>query len=246
MLDIPHPNIHKRETIMILDDCDKFILDEGVKYLEGYNGPNNTMLELGSHVGCSSLFFAIELEFKRILAVEAYWENFKWLVNNIYKNQTEDIITPMWAAVSNKTGNFRPIYWSAEQRNHGQYGTFFRADFHPQSGFVQTISFKHLLSLFDSIDILKVDIEGSEYEIFSPNDKKLAKILRKVHFLDLETHCLDEGKYFTDNTFAQYGYRDTAKANDILANYLDDCGFELDQYGVKIGRMQGYNRKYNG
>jgi len=243
MLKLPHPHIHKREIMMELDDCDKFILDEGVKYMEGYNGHHNTMLEIGSHVGCSTLFFAVEKGFQQIMAIEAHWENFRWLVNNIYKNEAGDIITPMWGAVALQTGEFRHLYWSGEKRNHGQYGTFFRHDKHIDTGFTQTLGFEHILSLFDTIDVLKVDIEGGEYEIFSPRDS-LKKALQRVRFLELETHTPSDD-YFEEDQFAHYGYPHQETANKTLAWFLESCGFEFDPYDVSIGRMQGYNKNFS-
>jgi len=244
MLNIPHPHIHKREIMVTLDDCDKFILDDGVKYMENYNGPHNTMLELGSHVGCSTLFFAAELNFKKIMAIEAHWENFRWFINNIYNNQLGDIITPMWGAVALQTGEFRHLFWSGSKLNHGQYGTFFRHDNHINIGFTQTIGFEHILSLFDKIDVLKIDIEGGEYEIFSPRDS-LKDALKRVRFLELETHTPNDD-FFKDGQFAEFGYPHQETANGILKSFLKDCGFDFDFRGETEGGMQGYNRNFKG
>jgi len=244
MLEIPHPHITKRDIKMHIAKSDKFILNDGVKYMENFNGSHDTMLELGSHVGCSTLYFVVEKGFKRILAVEAFFENFVNLVKNIYNNQAQNIITPMWAAVALKTGDFRTLFWSGSKSNHGQYGTFFRHDKHINSGFAQTISFEHILSLFDTIDVLKCDIEGGEYEIFSPRDS-LKDALKRVRFLELETHTPNDD-YFEDDEFAQFGYPHQRNANRILKDFLKDCGFDFDFRGKTEGGMQGYNRNFKG
>ena len=244
MIEMPHLHIKSREIIIEIAECDKFILDDGTKYMENYNGAHDTMLELGSHVGCSTLFFAAEKGFKHILAIEAFFENFKYLARNIYNNQLQHIITPMWSAVALKTGEFRTLFWSGQKRNHGQYGTFFRHDKHINAGFAQTIGFEHILSLFDTIDVLKIDIEGGEYEIFSPRDS-LKDSLKRIRFLELETHTPNDD-YFKDDQFAQFGYPHQKTANNILKSFLKDCGFDLDFRGKTEGGMQGYNKRFKG
>ena len=242
MVELKHSHIKKRDIVITVDGCDRGIIDTAVEYIKEYDGPRDTMLDIGAHVGCSSAYFAAELGFKRIMAIEAYWENFRVLINNIYCNQLEDVITPMWAAVALRTGEWRPMYWARERSNHGQYSTFFKPGYHHQSDFAQTISFEHVLSLFDNIDVLKCDIEGCEYEIFSPSDN-LKESLRRVRFIDLETHGVADGVYFELDCFAEYGYPDLNTANEKLATFLEYCGFDLDPEGVLAGRMQGYNRR---
>jgi len=244
MLEIAHPHIKSREITMVIEECDKWILDEGVRYMENFNGSHETMLELGAHIGISTLYFAAEKGFKRILAIEAFFENFRKLVTNTYSNHLGGIIAPMWAAVALKTGEARTLFWSDSQSNHGQYGTFFRSDRHINAGFTQTIAFEHVLSLFDTIDVLKIDIEGGEYEIFSPRDS-LKDALKRVRFLELETHTPAPG-FFKDDEFAQYGYPHQATANTILKAFLKDCGFDLEFRGETGGGMQGYNRNFKG
>lgn len=244
IIKIPHPHIKNRVVIMEMAECDEFILDDGVKYMETYNGPHDTMLELGSHVGCSTLFFATEKGFKRIMAIEAHHENFKNLVRNAYNNQLNDIITPMWSAVASRTGEIRSLFWANAGLNHGQYGTFFRSDNHPNAGFVQTIGFEHILSLFDIIDVLKVDIEGGEYEIFSPSNG-LKESLRRVRFIELETHAPND-VFFKDKQFAEYGYPHQGTATAMLKDFLFDCGFDLNFRDKTEGGMQGYNKNFIG
>ncbi len=241
MLKILHPHIKARDIKMEIAPCDRFILDHGTTYMESFNGSNDTMLEIGSHVGCSTLFFAAEKGFKRIIAIEAFFENFKYLVKNIYDNQLEKIITPMWSAVALKTGELRSLFWG--KCNHGQYGTFFNGG-QPNAGFAQTISFEHVLSLFDTIDVLKCDIEGGEYEIFSPRDS-LKESLKRVRFLELETHAPNPA-FFNDDDFAQFGYSHQDTANVILKDFLKDCGFDFEFRGDTEGGMQGYNRNFIG
>ena len=112
MLKIAHPHIKSREVMMELQESDEWILNEGVRYMEDFNGSHDTMLEIGAHMGCSTLYFAAEKGFKRILAIEAFFENFRKLVTNTYSNHLGGIIAPMWAAVALKTGEARTLFWS--------------------------------------------------------------------------------------------------------------------------------------
>lgn len=242
MIKIPHPHVMKREVMIELAECDRWILDHGTTYMSGYTGPHDTMLEIGAHVGCSTLFFAAEKEFKHILSIEAFFENYKCLLKNIYSNNLGNIVTPMWSAVALNTGEIRGLYWG--KCNHGQYGTFFKPENTAHSGLAQTISFEHVLSIFDTIDVLKIDIEGGEYEIFSPRDS-LKDALKCVRFIELETH-MPAPNYFKDDQFAEFGFPHQATANVILKKFLKDCGFDLDFRGDTEGGMQGYNRNFKG
>ena len=244
MIELLHPHIKRQDVMIKMEDIDRWILDHGTTYMSKYNGSHDTMLEIGSHVGCSSTYFATEKDFKRILAIEAHFGNFKYLVNNIFANKLENVITPMWSAVALNTGEFRYLFWSRGQGNHGQYGTFFKPDVHINSGFCQTISFEHVLSLFDTIDVLKIDIEGGEYELFMPREG-LKEVLKKVKFLELETHAPNPS-YFNDDDFAQFGYPHQDTANVILKSFLKDCGFDFEFRGDTEGGMQGYNRNFKG
>ena len=242
---IPHPYITRREVVIEIDDRDEPILKAGTRYFDHYlDDQRDVAIDLGAHVGCTALYLAAELGFKKVLAVEAYWENFRVLVNNIYANGLQDIVIPMWAAAANVTGEFRPIYWSRSMSNHGQYSTFFNPTIHIPANFTQTISIVHLLTLYPSVDLLKVDIEGGEYEIFNPAITGLWDALKRVNFLDLETHC-PEDSFFKRDCFAAHGYPDTRTANDQLKKFLSLAGFDLKFRGANEGGMQGFNGEYN-
>lgn len=237
---VKHPLITKKDVAVELSSRDDFILNDSVKYMSEYKGRHKTMIEIGAHVGCGTLYYAVEKGFEKILAIEANLINYKLLVSNIFKNGLEDIITPMWAAVALESGQFRKLYFDGV--NNGQCGLFL--DKGVSCGYVQTISFEHILSLFNEIDVLKIDIEGSEYEILSPRSN-LKEQLKKVRFLELETHT-PAPKHFDDNIFEAYGFPHQESANDILKKFLSECGFDFSYRGETEGGMQGYNKNFKG
>ena len=242
VIEITHPNIKKKNITVSIQSTDAFILDDGVKYMEGYQGERKILVDVGAHVGTSSLFFATELGFEKVVAIEACKQNYDLLVRNIYMNKLQHIIEPVWAAVGMTTGEIKDIYMHGS--NSGQCGLYLDNG-GIKYGKTRMISMEDVIAniaLKGCIDVLKVDAEGSEYEIFSPRGS-LKEALKNVRFIELETHT-PAGEFFKDNYFAEFGYPHQETANVILIEFLTDCGFDLTFRGETNGGMQGYNRNF--
>jgi len=118
----------------------------------------NTIVDAGAHIGMASILFALQYPMARIIAVEPEPSNFAALVRNTvpYKN-----ITAIQAAL-----------W----RENGEV-TLGPSNAHPKGAFqivkdgqqrVRGVTMDTLMreTAIDSIDLLKVDIEGAEVEVF--------------------------------------------------------------------------------
>jgi FkbM family methyltransferase len=134
-----------------------------------------TIVDVGAHIGMASILFAIQYPAARIIAIEPEPSNFAALVRNTTPYKT---ITPIHAALWREDGE---VFLGASQA-------------HPKGAFqlvkdgglqVRAVTMDTVMreTGIDSIDLLKVDIEGAEIEIF-----KSCPWIRKVRVLTIELH----------------------------------------------------------
>jgi FkbM family methyltransferase len=138
------------------------------------------ILDLGANVGYASVFFAHAYPEAKILAVEPEESNFKILQENTkpYKN-----VVPIQAAIWNKKEKLQIKDPNAEK--WGIQVSEFKGE--ESSVAVDAVTVDDLLvkSGLDAIDILKIDIEGAELNLFSSNFESW---LSKTRVLVIELH----------------------------------------------------------
>jgi FkbM family methyltransferase len=153
-----------------------------------YDSPNlpdtaETIVDLGANIGLASLFFGLRYPNARILAVEPDAGNFAALTANT-------------AALRGRLRCLHAAAWHAdgEISLHTQDATgqpllpwAVQVSELPGQSRVKSCTVKTLLDLsaFAEVDILKVDIEGAELEIFSHNPWPW---LPRVKLIIVETH----------------------------------------------------------
>ena len=134
-----------------------------------------TIVDAGAHIGISSILFARKYPMAKIIAVEPEAANFAALVRNTAPYQT---ITPIHAALWREDGEV----------------TLGPSNAHPKGAFqivengtqrVRAITMDTLMgeSGFSTIDLLKVDIEGAETEVFGA-----CPWITKVRAIAIELH----------------------------------------------------------
>jgi len=138
-----------------------------------------TIVDVGANIGIASIFFSLKYPNARVIAIEAEASNFAALTRNV-KNYP-NIIT-IHAALWNRDG------WISVGEPDPSSGAFGKWGFvtHEGSGVpVRAITMGTLKSemQIDLIDVLKVDIEGSEKEVFSDCDW-----MQSVNCLMIELH----------------------------------------------------------
>jgi|SRR5580704_8443384 FkbM family methyltransferase len=134
-----------------------------------------TIVDAGAHIGIASILFARRYPLSRIVAVEPEPSNFALLLKNIapYKN-----IQPICAAIWKETGEV----------------TLGSSSVHPKGAFqitenggtrVRALTIDALMREADlqSIDLLKIDIEGSEKEVFDS-----CNWISRVQVIAIELH----------------------------------------------------------
>jgi FkbM family methyltransferase len=119
------------------------------------------IVDAGANIGFTTLFFANRFPHARIFSIEPDEENFTVLSENAkpYSN-----ITPIRSALWNKNEIINTV-----DRGYGKRGIMI--DKNEGNSPLQSVSINGLMKEFNMqhIDILKMDIEGSEKEVFSEN-----------------------------------------------------------------------------
>jgi len=126
--------------------------------VEGFNP--KIILDLGAYIGLSALYFRIHFPDALIICVEPSPENFAVLKKNIAPH---DNICPIKAGVwgENTALGIYEVF-------DGHWGTRVTAEKH---GAVKSATINEIVEVFNlpRIDLLKVDIEGSERSVFTHN-----------------------------------------------------------------------------
>jgi len=134
-----------------------FLYDE---YLFPFYGSPRTIVDVGANIGLTSLFFALHFPDAKIIAIEPDLSNFYLLQLNS-ENYTN--ITPLQRGLWNKRARLKIANPDAPK------WSFQVEETKDMQNFIEATTIDQIFSDYelDRIDILKIDIEGAEKEIFS-------------------------------------------------------------------------------
>jgi FkbM family methyltransferase len=133
------------------------------------------IIDAGANIGLASIYFSHAFPKAKILALEPQKDNFDILEKNVqaYKN-----VTPVHAALwgSNETISIK---------NPESLAASFMVDADDKST-IPALTVSYLLEKYNcrTIDVLKIDIEGAEKEVFEVN----TEWLKNVNVLIIELH----------------------------------------------------------
>jgi FkbM family methyltransferase len=129
-------------------------------------GDVRTILDLGANTGMASVFYAERHPEARIIAVEPDAGNMLMLRRNV---RGRPRVVPVHAAVWHEDTMLRLRTTDASGERLPDWGFQTRVEGAPGDRDVQALSIPTLMRRhgLQSIDLLKVDIEGAEYELFS-------------------------------------------------------------------------------
>lgn len=151
-----------------------------------YPKTNPTIVDIGSHIGLSILFFKNKFPEAKIYGFEPNPRTFRYLSENIKRNNnTSDIQLHNKAVVEKSAKNklYVKSLFSSRSSLFANVGTR-----KLQTVTVDTINFSELLKKFKKIDILKIDAEGMEHK-FLP---ELLKHHSKIASMFIEVHRFDD------------------------------------------------------
>lgn len=159
------------------DESSRFQYD--IDFSRKIKGPVRYIIDAGANIGLFSVLYARKFSQASIIAVEPEQENSCMLLKNIKNlNGVKFLRGGVWS---------RNCYLNVHESRTGEWG-FTVSECSREDADVRAFSIPGIMKKygFPYIDILKVDIEGSEYEIFK--DKKCLEWLPLVKVLIIETH----------------------------------------------------------
>mgnify|MGYP001445255217 CR=1 FL=1 len=141
---------------------------------------NDTIIDIGGHIGLFTVFCKQFSNRGKIFCYEPFFENYKILKDNIKMNNLNNVISNNMAV--SKIDGIIPIYLSDDDSGHSIL------EKNSNSIDVQSISLKKIFDInnIKRCNLLKLDCEGSEYEIIEslPEDyfEKIDKMIIEYHF----------------------------------------------------------------
>lgn len=147
----------------------------------------DTIVDAGANVGLFSVWAARERPKARIVSLEPFPATFRHLEKNIHHNGLQERIRPLQYALAGTTGP-RLIYSSGDSPNNGLVlrGMEDSAD-NTNAIEVPCISLADFLRAerLETVDLLKMDIEGSEWEVILSTP---GNILHSIRHIIVEYH----------------------------------------------------------
>jgi len=144
------------------------------------------IIDLGANIGCAAVYFAERYPGARIIAVEPDQSNYDLLVRNV--EQFNGRVRCVQAAIWDSSEQIYASGHDAVGNALGAWGIRVSAEAAAGGVSVNAITMPELLQRFDSegwVDVLKVDIEGAEMEVFS---EKGTGWLSRIGMVVVETH----------------------------------------------------------
>ena len=142
--------------------------------------PASIIVDIGGYIGDFSLYAVKYLNARRVIVYEPTTENFKILKQNIKNNCFQDRITAVNKAVSDSD----EIVLNTEILDDDEVHVSRYWYQHAERRSVPSVT---LVELFEShqlrsVDLLKVDCEGGEYDIFSSVPAVLFRHIQNIVF----------------------------------------------------------------
>ena len=189
---------NRSDTVVFLEN---FFLDSYDR-VEGFMiKENDTVIDIGAHIGYFTIYAAKKAKKGKVISFEPSKESFKVLKNNLKINNIQNVNIEN-IGVRNETGN--SILYVDRDNEIGN--SMFSNDKNLIKENVQVTSITEIIKKYNikSIDLLKLDCEGAEYEIIL---KLPINILNKIKRISMEVHKIDNfdikdiEKFLLENNF---------------------------------------------
>lgn len=151
-------------------------------YTDGFYRPadGDVVIDAGANIGLFAIYIARQNPRCRVTALEPFAENFGYLLSNVERAELRNV-TCHQVALGAATGTGEMQAVGNRSLDH-----VLRIDPHTANGIpVMPLSEMFALAGGDAIDFLKVDIEGSERDVFSAAP---LEVLRRFKRIAMEYH----------------------------------------------------------
>jgi FkbM family methyltransferase len=178
-----------------------------------------TIVDLGANIGLATLYLASKYPKSRIISIEPHPETFALLTGNVAQLSRAGRCVPVHAAIWNRSG----VNMSLSAPNPLAFaGVNVSESAESESG-ILSVTMQELIERYglSTIDLLKVDIEGAEVELFRGDISWMAQ----VGAIAIEFHGDSREKSGFDSAIAAYGMGviDTS-AHTVIAARLNPTG----------------------
>lgn len=161
---------------------------------------NCILIDVGMNIGCTSIYFALKPNIKQIYAFEPFKETYDQAIYNFNLNKkVSKKIIPFNYGLAAKNETMKAYYSISSSGSMTTSPEIFKASgLNASKMEVKNIELRDVCDEFNKIfrkskgkkRILKIDCEGSEYEIFKALDKK--GLFKELDFILLEWHYKGE------------------------------------------------------
>lgn len=219
--------MYKREEIvngqkvklLLRDDVDESIVNEIFKFKEYRRAgeiiqdASGVILDVGAHAGYFALWATAQNSKAKIFCLEPIKANFDFLKENVAENKTKNIKAEN-VALYKETGQVS-IFLSEDSHNHSLL------PISENKELVKAVSFADFVkkNKIKNISLLKMDIEGGEYEIFQNATAEISAI--------------------TENIFLEY-HQTENKNFKVIENILRQNGFTVEVFPSQFDKTMGF------
>ncbi len=174
---------------------------------------DSTVIDIGANIGVFAIYAATRASNVEVLAFEPFPENINWLRKNVSESNLSNVTVYQQAVAGVteerilQTSDSWIIYSLSETAAE-------KSETANENGYslhVQCVSFNDIIERIPKCDLLKIDCEGSEYEIFYSSSPET---LKKVRRIVGEFHPRDKDR----------------KNGKALRNYLESKGFDITHF----------------
>lgn len=165
------------------------------------NDSTLSVIDAGSNIGLTSVYLSKYFPDSKFIAIEPETSNFESVTFNLEVNGVKNA-SLVKGGVWSKNTNLTIVNDFRDQKDWS-----IRVEETNEEGDLKAFSIPHLMKVyqFETIDILKIDVEGSEKEIFT-GDSADVSFLAKTKCIALEIHDEFNCRAAINAILTQYGF----------------------------------------